>query len=210
MSYILDALRKSDLQRQHGMAPTLQGTTLLARTHAHVPAWVYGVLAILLIAAGIGIGWVRPWQSDKPAQEPSQSAPAQLRDPAATPPVAIESVVAQQAPARQDETPVRRAPPPPFAAEHAPASAAHTPADAAPVKVLAWAELPTAIQQELPALNITVHAYSARPADRMVGINNSMLREGASIAPGLKLDEITPDGMVFSYKGYRFKRSIQN
>ena len=41
-------------------------------------------------------------------------------------------------------------------------------------------------------------------------INNSMLREGASIAPGLKLDEITPDGMVFSYKGYRFKRSIQN
>ena len=70
--------------------------------------------------------------------------------------------------------------------------------------------MPAAIQQELPALNITVHAYSARPADRMVGINNSMLREGASVAPGLKLDEITPDGMVFSYKGYRFKRSIQN
>ena len=205
MSYILDALRKSDLQRQHGMAPTLQGTTLLARTHAHVPAWVYGVLAILLIAAGIGIGWVRPWQSDKPVQELSPSAPAQMREPAATPPVAIDSVVARQAPARQDETPARRAPPPPVAAERAPASA-----DIAQVKVIAWSELPAAIQQELPALNITVHAYSARPADRMVGINNSMLREGASVAPGLKLDEITPDGMVLSYKGYRFKRSIQN
>jgi hypothetical protein len=26
---------------------------------------------------------------------------------------------------------------------------------------------------------------------------------------GLQLEQITPDGMIFSYKGYRFKRGIR-
>ena len=34
------------------------------------------------------------------------------------------------------------------------------------------------MQQELPPMTVSVHAYSIRPADRMVGINNRMLREG--------------------------------
>ena len=38
--------------------------------------------------------------------------------------------------------------------------------------VIPLADLPLALQQELPPMTITVHAYSARPADRMVGINN--------------------------------------
>jgi general secretion pathway protein B len=70
-------------------------------------------------------------------------------------------------------------------------------------------DLPLAIQQELPLMTISVHAYSARPADRMVGINNRMLREGDSVAPGLKLEQITPEGMVFGYKGYSFRRGVK-
>jgi general secretion pathway protein B len=69
--------------------------------------------------------------------------------------------------------------------------------------------LPLALQQELPPLTISVHAYSGRPGDRLVGINNRMLREGDSVAPGLKLEQITPEGMVFGYKGYSFRRGVK-
>ena len=30
------------------------------------------------------------------------------------------------------------------------------------------------------------------------------------VAPGLKLEQITPDGMIFSYKGYRFSRGVRS
>lgn len=58
-------------------------------------------------------------------------------------------------------------------------------------------------------MTVSVHAYSARPADRMVGINNRMLREGEYVAPGLKLEQITPEGMVLGYKGYSFRRGVK-
>jgi hypothetical protein len=35
-----------------------------------------------------------------------------------------------------------------------------------------------------------------------------MMKEGESLAPGLKLEKITPDGVIFSYKGYRFQHGI--
>jgi general secretion pathway protein B len=65
------------------------------------------------------------------------------------------------------------------------------------------------VQQELPALTISVHAYSGKPADRLVGINNRLLHEGEYVADGLKLEQITPDGMILSYKGYRFRRGVK-
>ena len=71
------------------------------------------------------------------------------------------------------------------------------------------AELPLELQQELPPMTISVHAYSGRPADRLVGINNRMLREGDFVVPGLKLEQITPEGMVFGYKGFIFRRCVK-
>ena len=58
-------------------------------------------------------------------------------------------------------------------------------------------------------MTISVHAYSANPTDRLVGINNRMLREGAEVVPGLKLEQITPEGMIFGYKGYSFRRGVK-
>jgi hypothetical protein len=36
-----------------------------------------------------------------------------------------------------------------------------------------------------------------------------MLREGEHVVPGLKLEQITPDGMIFGYKGYSFRRGVK-
>jgi general secretion pathway protein B len=87
-------------------------------------------------------------------------------------------------------------------------------ADAAPAdpaqeqKVLLMAELPTAIRQEIPAMSIPVHSYSDTPQERIVGINDQLLREGEYLAPGLKLERIAPDGVVFSYKKYLFRHGL--
>ena len=43
----------------------------------------------------------------------------------------------------------------------------------------------------------------------MVGINNRMLHEGDTVEPGLVLEQITPEGMVLSFKGYRFVRGAR-
>ena len=76
-------------------------------------------------------------------------------------------------------------------------------------RVMTLGELPLSILQDLPSMQISLHLHSTKPANRFVSINNQMLQEGAYPAPGLKLEQITPDGMVFSFKGYRFRRGVQ-
>ena len=74
---------------------------------------------------------------------------------------------------------------------------------------MAMAELPLAIQQDLPGMSVSVHAYSGKVAERLVGINGRLLHQGEYVAPGLRLESITPDGMILSYKGYTFRRGVK-
>jgi general secretion pathway protein B len=66
-------------------------------------------------------------------------------------------------------------------------------------------ELPPAMLQQLPALSI---AGFIRDADSssMVIVNDRLAREGDTVAPGVKLEKILDNHLVFSYMGYRFKR----
>ena len=70
-------------------------------------------------------------------------------------------------------------------------------------------DLPIAIQQAIPRRTISVHAYSPKQQERVVMINSRMMREGQDLMPGLRLEQITPDGMIFSFSGYRFRRGLQ-
>ncbi len=208
MSYILEALRKSDKQRQRGMAPTLltaQATVAAPRQPAFL--W-YVLLGGALVGAGMVIGWLRPWQ---PEQEPSARKSASA---ARSAPLPTSAVIKQDLPALA-RTETHRAPPkavaavPKQAATPAPQKPAGTGTGAAQEQsVMTMAELPLPIQQEIPGMSISVHAYSSQPRDRLVSINDRLLREGMSLAPGLTLEQITPDGMIFSYKGYRFSRRV--
>ena len=58
-------------------------------------------------------------------------------------------------------------------------------------------------------MTITVHAYSRTPKDRLVGVNDRLLHEGDALTPELVLEKITPEGMIFSYKGTRFLHGVQ-
>ena len=69
-------------------------------------------------------------------------------------------------------------------------------------------ELPLPIQQEVPNMSFSMLVYSEQPGERMISINGRVMREGQEVKSGLKLDQITPNGAVFSFKGYRFRRGV--
>jgi general secretion pathway protein B len=236
MSYILEALKKSDQQRQRGATPTLPTAPVAIAAPKQPMFFYYGLLAAVLLIAGILIGWLRPWQADQPTPATATftdkspiSAPPQTAPPHQPEPPGIARMTAQELPppnstsamppapmvvATKPDTPApaktetRGTPPKTVAA--APASVLEKPADTAQEqKAIPLAELPLQIQQEIPAMTIPLHAYSSKPKDRLVSINDRMLREGDSLTPGLRLEQITPDGLIFSYKGYRFRRGMQ-
>jgi general secretion pathway protein B len=67
------------------------------------------------------------------------------------------------------------------------------------------AELPPMLQQELPALSVAGF-IRGEGSSGMVIVNDRLVREGDEVAPGVKLENILNDSLVFNYKGYRFKR----
>jgi general secretion pathway protein B len=66
-------------------------------------------------------------------------------------------------------------------------------------------DLPTSIQSEINPLSIYGHIYSDSPSARMVNINGQILREGETVRKNLKIEEITENGVIFSYQGTRFR-----
>jgi general secretion pathway protein B len=231
MSYILDALRKSDQQRQpeRGDAPTL----LTAQATAAPPkqaAFPFNVwLAAALVGAGIAIGWLRPWQAAPvPARKEAVPARSPLAIPAAParalpatpsvpahPPASPASPPAAQAAPRHESRTVPPGPVPQASREELPRPMPASPGGTGRAetggdnRVMALSALPASIRQELPNLTISFLAYSAKPEERSVMINNGLLHQGEFIGPGLVLEQITPDGVVISYKGYRFRRGVR-
>lgn len=72
-------------------------------------------------------------------------------------------------------------------------------------KVFEVGDLPPAIRSALPEFRVSGHAYSPERQTRVARVNEKILQEGQDLAPGLKAEEITPEGIIFSYKGYRFR-----
>ena len=71
-------------------------------------------------------------------------------------------------------------------------------------KIYKLAELPSSIRQSLPSFSVSALLYSSSPASRMVRVNDQMMREGQDLAAGVRLEEITREGLVFSCRKFRF------
>ncbi|MGH7750931.1 MAG: general secretion pathway protein GspB, partial [Candidatus Dormibacteria bacterium] len=57
---------------------------------------------------------------------------------------------------------------------------------------------------QLPQLRLDLHAYAEKARDRWVMINMHKLHEGDSLPEGVRVERITPDGAVLSYRGSQF------
>jgi general secretion pathway protein B len=76
-------------------------------------------------------------------------------------------------------------------------------------KVYNLSDLPPDIRSTLPEFKVSGHAYSPEPQTRVVRVNEKILQEGQTLTPGLKLEEIVPNGLVFTYQGYRFRVGVE-
>jgi general secretion pathway protein B len=225
MSYILDALKKAERERQRGAVPTIS-VDLTEPVPAKRTAYgLYIGVAVALVIVGVAIGAYRPFGHGE-ASANATVGPVAVAGPQSLPVIAAEKqltrpVVRPIAPAAaKPATPQPLASPPislptppaptPVQAKAAPAALPDAkPVEPAESQPWALADLPLNVQQEIPAMNVMFHAYSSDPAKRLVEVNGKPMHEGDALAVGLKLEKITQDGMVFSYKGYRFKAGVR-
>lgn len=212
MSYILDALRRAESERERSNVPGLHANPIPADhaddDEAAAPArrWLWGAAALALSAAGLAT-WLL-WPAAAPAPVQLASAPPFPPPPVQHPPVAPlqpgpELKRLEPAPLII-ETPVETRPSP---AVPAVASAPTTPPATTERPVPAFAELPEAFRRSLPPLATSGAMYSDTPAQRMLIVNGQLFREGDKIADGLVLEQIQLKRAIFSARGERFSVS---
>lgn len=228
MSYILDALRKAEAERNVGTAPGAE----LPRSFQHPPSsrgasnpWPWVALAAVAVAGVLGgLAWLRPAAVVPPAAAPipavaaaaapaATDAQAEAQAEAQADTQAQLSVAADAMSAEAEETvealPAAQAGAAFHEAEEDKPVASRPPKKTPPKKpnpaaITALRDLPASIQQQVPPVSIGGYIYSDNKADRSVLINNRLRREGEDVAPGLTLERMTPTGVVLAYKGYRF------
>lgn len=234
MSYILDALRKADSERERerGAVPSIHAQP--APPSAADPdepgkgqplVWVVAGLSVVVLAL---LAWMflgRSSGGDEP--QPARVAEAPVAAPPAPP---MPAPMPQQAPVPMREVappravapePVRvqtppQASPPNMAAPHA--AAPQTPPQTAPVaqpvnraaddRVLTMDELPDDVRRQLPNFAINGSKYSDTPASRILIINGQVFHEGDRLTPDLTLEQIKVKAAVLRFRGYRYSMTF--
>jgi general secretion pathway protein B len=218
MSFILDALKKSEMERQRQTVPGLMDTRFKER-RTGLPLWA-AALCVLLGVNLLVLTFVL-WNKSAPAPHaarPAESAESAAGDPAARPAADAAPPTAQHfspldpSPVYAPEIPVPAAEPAAVPAK----PAAHTARRPDPVLTNTDAqtedqevlpsinELNLSGAQALPELHLEVHVYASRPADRFVYINMRKYHEGAALQEGPTIERIRRDGVVLNYQGLKF------
>jgi len=225
MSFILDALKKSESDRQRQSGPALFEVKV-APPRRGLPLWAIA-LGVLLAVNAVIVAWMMlrhpraeaavtvtppPLVAAQPAPAspgpPAQGQQLVVAPPAGGAPQAAPVAVPASAPyptqppagAAGDEPDAEDlAPaqePPPFKANHVQRGTV----EGVPLYQDASATPGT----HIPPLRLDLHVYAERPQDRFVMINMRKLREGEVTPEGVRVESITTDGAVLSYNGSRF------
>ena len=75
-------------------------------------------------------------------------------------------------------------------------------------EIIDFYDLPDSIQLQLPAIVVSAHIYSTNPLQRSIVINNNFMEEGEYVIDNLILHEITPNGAIFDYEDTRFHYNV--
>ena len=234
MSYILEALRKAEQQRRLGDAPSLDEAQPVETPvkQGWKSGWVtLGVInAGLLIAIMFWLKGNNPDEdvaritdndSDAVYQSESiQPTPQVLPEIKQTPSVML-------LPEPQDEVVTAMDSPPPL--RNIPPAIRPAPEKIKPGRVIhaetviepeeevvdkevesadlpVWPQLPAGLLGQLnDGLKLDVHVYAERAEERFVLINLQKYREGEQLSEGPTLEAVTPEGVIMSYQGKRFR-----
>jgi general secretion pathway protein B len=221
MSYILEALRRAERERQTGQstgsqsgaapppAPRLRPTTMALAGATLFLAGV-GVAALLLRSPTTE----PPAATTPPPATTAQITPAPL--PVYTPEAVPDAptLPADDAVSLDDIAPVFQGTPtlvtPAPAPVPTPAAAVQTSATPAATAVTATPgperpptlrEVPAELRARFPEIALQVHVHNADPARRWIMVDNRRVGEGATLDSGVRVIEILPDGVIFELDG---------
>ncbi len=229
MSFILDALKKSEMERQRQSMPGLMDATLAPRS-SRLPVWAIALGVLLAINLAVLTYVVtrkaQPSHASRPAADAAaavavapnpSAAPAGAAVPPApafspmdaaptyAPEIPVDSGDAAHPPRQVSQRAAAETPAPPSHPAHR-ADPLLTDADSkAELEVLpTMSEINLPAAQALPELHLDVHVYATNPADRFVYLNMRKYHEGATLQEGPVLERIRRDGVVLNYQGLRF------
>jgi len=204
MSYILDALRRAEAERERerGHVPGLHSQAgAVPAPEGDAPPAARGPWVAVGVAAGIAVAGLAGWSLFGRTPEP---VVVQVPVPV---PVAKPEVVAPAPPKTMfppAPLPPEPAPaPPPVAVKPAPAPPPPAPAPApapAPDRVVPLAQLPDDVKRQIPPLAIGGAIYSERPADRLLIVGGQLLKEGDTAGPGVVVEQIRAKSAVLRWQ----------
>ena len=196
MSFILDALKKSETERQRQNAPGFADVPE-ARDPPRAPRWLWvlgGLLAVnLVVLLGVML------RSDLPpitgSSEPVDPAP-----PVDQPPRdALFSEMVEEAKKSQSQQGVVV-----NGTIEEGASPIPKPSAAVTTSYRTFNELRANGTLQLPDLHLDIHVYSDQPSERFIFVNMTKYREQATLAEGPIVKEITPEGVILEHLGNGF------
>ena len=208
MSYILEALKKSEQERGANGTPGVQTihSAGLQYTPAAKPLWPYLLAAVITLNVIALIVFFAPAsRAPQPAAEAAAPPPARHTETITAPAAAPQQAATPVATATADTAPIASA----ASGQKDSAAPATRPPQTNPAgEVVDVHDLPPHIQARIPAMLFSAHVYSSNPQQRSVVINGNFMEQGDMLTPRLRLDEITSDGVVFDYDGTRFRTSV--
>ena len=212
MSFILDALKKSESERQQ-QAPAAFATVPSSESGPRAPRWLWllgGLLVInLIVLLGLILG-----SGDEPSGTPTTvGVTTDDSSPRSTAGFAEQIEAAKRIESQRQTRTSNITAQQPVASSARPGAdqaATFNPPVAAPAPEPAMANLPTIYELQangaltLPELHLDIHVFSETPEDRFVFINMSKQREKSQLSEGPVVREITPDGVILEHSGTTF------
>lgn len=219
MSFILEALKKSEKSRQQTSVPDINTQHHNQPQPASKKPLLAGfALALLIVNATILIWLFGPWTQPKPEVESNATI--------------IEQPLPQTLPTTKIETGLTRTPSfahakteelsraennnaievtlPIMAATVATAEIkAQPPATMKPIvidqpRILSIDDLPPHLQQQVQHLHMSVHSYTGDNGS-LIRLNNKILHQGSVFEDNYRIEQITRDGAIVNFHGYTFE-----
>ena len=228
MSYILDALRKSESERRQGRVPDLgQQVQLIHKPKKKSSALVAWVGAgLVLNAAVLAVVFWPESAAQKPAAEP-QAVMEPVKETKAAEQVPTADTASSEQPSESTtsqasaQSAQEMQPPEPVtdpivqerptiivpSRESARQPVRSETSGNASGTVLHLVEMPLSFQKSSPDLVFNSHIYGSEPSSRRVMINNNYLKAGDFFS-GIRVERITEEGVVLSKDGRSFRVGI--
>ena len=211
MSYILDALKKSEQERGNGSIPGVQTVHSSSLNYNNKKAyWPYILIAAVLLNLIAIIYFVLDKENNTIVEAVATT------DQSTTEIISAPAKTIEQNQKENKQTAQITAAEKPTTLNTAETSNEKQTAPAASREITSertiveYYDLPEHIKQQLPKIIITAHVYSSNPAQRSIVINNNFMEESEYVIDDLVLYEITRDGAIFSYHETLFHRGIVN